>query len=160
DDAVDLVGRHAGSLEGLLGRLPRHHRDGLVGRGDPTRLDPGPGLDPFVTGVDALDDVGVGNDLAGPVTPDAEHCGVPHDIARGCSRRGGWRGAPLSPPSPSHSTIVPPCGAMTGIWSRRLWTAPTCWPLLSDSTSRASPSAWKVPLAGATSSRQVGAVSI
>src|SRR5690606_19374829 len=57
DDAVDVGAGHAGPLEGDLGRLHRHELHGLVRGGEAALTDAGALLDPFVAGVDRLDDV-------------------------------------------------------------------------------------------------------
>ena len=74
----------------------------------------------------------------------------------GCRRSSGWPGETRSPSSTSHSMIVPPYGAVTGVSSRG--------PDGRRSRRRGRAAAlaqvggWrKVPLAGATSIRQVGA---
>src|SRR5690349_7152280 len=170
DHAVDLRRLDAGPLHGLAGRGHRHHLDALVGPGEAPLLDAGALLDPLVAGVDGLDDLGVGDHPRRAVGADPQELGLPGAGRRlecgghaltpsGWRRISGWPGETMSPSSTSHSTIVPPYGAVTANSSWRLCTAP-----IRASGAMVAPSGrsavwWNVPLVGATSIRQVGFVS-
>src|SRR6478672_11375809 len=76
DHAVDLAGVDAGALEGLARGLDGHQLHGLLGGRPPPLLDAGALLDPLVTGVDRLDDVGVRDHTGRAVGADPEDGGV------------------------------------------------------------------------------------
>jgi len=76
DDAVELGGLDAGSLDGLAARADAHVLDGLVRLGPPALDDAGAGADPLVARVDTFDDLGVGDHPAGTVAADAQDRGV------------------------------------------------------------------------------------
>ena len=135
-------------------------------------LMPGALLDPLVAGVDRVDDLGVGDDprRAGRRrSRGCAACGAPwepldrgHQAApSGCRRTSGWPGETRSPSSTSHSTTWPPCGGddagavaqagdVADRWRRRR----------ARRRRRPRRRRWKVPLAGETTIRQVGVVSI
>ena len=94
---------------------------------------------------------------AAPVAPSIV---VMTRLPSGCSRSRGCPGETRSPSSTSHSTTWPPWAAVTPIRSRRLATSPIGEPDGRTSASAASGAMWKVPLAGETTIRQVGEVSI
>ena len=74
----------------------------------------------------------------------------------GWRRTMGWPGETGSPSWTSHSTTTPPCGATTGVLSRRVSMVPTVAPMGRDSPTAVVRVWAKVPLAGAMSRRQVG----
>src|SRR6185437_4104467 len=84
------------------GRLG-HVRDGFVVPGDPARLDPDPGPDPLVAGVNDLGEVVVGHDLVRLVAAEPENLRPDHDQASFCS-------SPLCSPVP-WSPDADPCAA-------------------------------------------------
>src|SRR6185436_19981753 len=108
--------------------------DRLLGGGPAALLDARALLDPLVARVDRLDDLAVGDHPRRSVGADAVDAGVRgavgtlyggHDAPpSGCSRISGCPGDTRSPSSTSHSTIWPPCAAVTPIRSRRLATSP------------------------------------
>src|SRR5918997_1953959 len=173
DDRVDLSWLDSGPLQRGAGGGDRHHLDGLVGAGPAPLDDPGPGPDPLVAGVDHRDDLGVVDHPARPVAADAqdgrglgtrgevEHVHLLTSVASALSTMGwrrssGWPGETGSPFSTSHSTTMPPCGALTGISSRRLRTMPTVLRLGSTVSASTSSVRTNWPLPGETTSRQVG----
>src|SRR5215207_1341411 len=164
---ADLLRADAGLSDRLAGGRAAHVDDALVGAGPAPALDAGALADPLVGGVDALTDLGVGDDARRAVAADAEDARVGRALRRGeshqciaslpsgCSRTRGCPGDTGSPSSTSHSTTVPPCGATTGLSSCRDTSVPMAVPGSSTVPSGRS-TRRMVPLAGATSIRQVG----
>ena len=76
DDLVDLGGGAAGVLERQRARARGKLGERLVGRDDPALADAGAAHDPLVARVEALDEVGVGDDVLGQRGADAEDPGL------------------------------------------------------------------------------------
>ena len=165
-DAADLVGVDAGVGQRLAGRGDGHVDDRLVGRGEAAGDDAGALTDPLVGGVDALADLVVGDDAGRAVAADAEDAGVaaPTDgrdgahagTASGWSRIRGWPGETGSPSSTSHSTTVPPWGAVTGCSSRSVTSMPIVTPGSSVDADRQRRRSGRCPCRGRRASARSG----
>ena len=88
DDGAHLLGVEAGHREGVPGGILGHLDDGLALAGPAALDDAGALADPLVGGVDRVDDLGVGDDPAGPVSADAPDPGVAGALGRGDRGRG------------------------------------------------------------------------